>query len=87
MTSFSVVEMVHDAWIEDDGGMPPAKSTLITTPAPKYGPTRLYGGCELDGCDSGARVTCTGCGGHFCRNHESHRAHHDVSDEAVHKPG
>jgi hypothetical protein len=47
----------------------------ITNPAPKYGPTSVYGECEVDDCESGARVTCEKCDGHFCLGHAAHERH------------
>jgi predicted nucleic acid binding AN1-type Zn finger protein len=61
------------------GTVPPTKKPLITTPAPKYGPTALYDDCERNGCEANARVSCPTCGGHFCRTHEAHQAHEGVS--------
>lgn len=46
-----------------------------TTPAPKYGPTSLYGTCEFVGCGATARVTCSVCEGDFCLGHASHIDH------------
>lgn len=53
--------------------MPLAKQ-LVTTAAPKYGPTDLYGRCEFEDCRANARTTCAACDGHFCRTHAEHHA-------------
>jgi hypothetical protein len=57
--------------------MPQLSRTPVTTPAPKYGPTNLYGGCEAPDCNGTARITCAECDGHFCRRHEDHEAGHE----------
>lgn len=61
--------------------MPPAKPP-VTTPAPKYGPTNLYGGCEHTECAGNARVTCPVCDGHFCRTHVEHETHAEPATHA-----
>jgi hypothetical protein len=53
----------------------PASKQPITTPAPKYGPTALYGSCEREDCPANARTTCANCDGHFCRTHAEHETH------------
>jgi predicted nucleic acid binding AN1-type Zn finger protein len=52
-----------------------AKSTPITTPAHKYGPTGEYGDCEVAACNANARATCATCDGHFCLEHAGHERH------------
>lgn len=47
----------------------------ITTAAPKYGPTGIYGHCEVSGCRANARTTCETCDGHYCLGHAEHPAH------------
>ena len=61
--------------------MKPAKA-LVTTPALKYGPTRLYGRCEDGQCDGLARRTCTVCGGEFCLGHCEHPVHSHGADRS-----
>jgi hypothetical protein len=51
------------------------KQPAITTPALKYGPTELYGSCEVEGCAWKSRTTCSECGGDFCREHTAHSVH------------
>ncbi|MDQ1730471.1 MAG: hypothetical protein QOK10_630 [Pseudonocardiales bacterium] len=55
---------------------------LDTTPALKYGPTDLYGSCEAEDCTDGARLTCSVCGGQFCRSHGVHEAHRESADDS-----
>jgi hypothetical protein len=57
-----------------DGHVPSAKPP-VTTPAPKYGPTEIYGRCEFEACRATARATCATCDGHFCLTHAEHKAH------------
>jgi hypothetical protein len=47
----------------------------MTTPAPKYGPTTIYGVCEVADCPSTARMTCDECGGEYCLGHADHHVH------------
>lgn len=55
-----------------------------TDPAPKYGPTADYGGCEVDDCSAKARVTCPDCNAHVCHGHAAHAIHGPgVVDEAA----
>lgn len=56
--------------------MPTAKQP-VTTAAPKYGPTKLYGRCEFEDCRANARTTCAICDGHFCRTHAEQHGPHD----------
>lgn len=46
-----------------------------TDPAPKYGPTTVYGECEADGCTADARTTCPVCDAHICFGHAEHARH------------
>jgi hypothetical protein len=46
-----------------------------TEPAPKYGPTADYGGCEARECRAGARVTCIKCRAHVCFGHADQASH------------
>jgi hypothetical protein len=53
-------------------------SSKWTVPAPKYGPTADYGGCEAADCRTDARVTCTRCGAHVCLGHAEHASHETI---------
>ncbi len=53
----------------------PASRPAPTYPLPKYGPTAIYGTCELAGCEFDARSTCPDCGGEFCLGHIDPAAH------------
>ncbi len=46
-----------------------------TEPAPKYGPTSEYGGCEAPDCQADARTTCSTCEAHVCFGHAEHATH------------
>jgi hypothetical protein len=46
-----------------------------TTPAPRWGPTPVYGPCEERSCEGTARTTCDTCGGEFCLTHADHNEH------------
>lgn len=51
-----------------------------TTPAPRWGPTPVYGPCEAPDCESTARRTCDTCRGEYCLGHIGHEEH------AKHRP-
>jgi predicted nucleic acid binding AN1-type Zn finger protein len=46
-----------------------------TTPSHKYGPTPVYGPCEVEACEATARTTCGNCTGDYCLKHAGHDAH------------
>ena len=47
-----------------------------TTPSDKYGPTPIYGDCEVRACEHPARTACQQCKGHYCRGHAALPEHH-----------
>ena len=51
----------------------------VTTPAPKYGPTPVFGPCETPGCEATARRACAECSGHYCLRHAPHERHSATS--------
>jgi hypothetical protein len=48
-----------------------------TDPVPRWGPTPVYGECEVVDCAATARTTCTDCAGEYCLGHRQHEAHRE----------